>query len=116
MPALAYIVVSTILGVAGQLALKQGMRGFSGISGPTLLRRMVLSPWVVGGMLMYGSGVLFWLGALSRLEISYVYPFASLSYVGIMIGSYFAFGERFNRTRLLGIGLVIVGVVLTGLS
>jgi multidrug transporter EmrE-like cation transporter len=116
MPLVLFIAASTFLGVAGQLALKHGMSAIGPTAGLKLLRQIVTSPWVVGGLVMYGSGVLFWLAALSRLDVSYLYPFASLSYIGIIIGSYFLFNEHVNRTRLIGIACVTLGVILTGLS
>ncbi|MBI5961507.1 MAG: EamA family transporter [Chloroflexi bacterium] len=121
MSAFLFIALSTLFGVCGQLALKQGMTRlsatFSG-SGASLalLSQMARSIWVVGGLAGYGTGVLFWLAALSRLDASYLYPFASLSYVGIVIGSYFWFKEKINRTRLIGIAIVILGVLFTSLS
>ncbi len=63
-----------------------------------------------------GFGFLFWLVALSYLEVSFVYPFASLSYVGVMLGSHALFRENISRARLLGIGIIIIGVVIVGLT
>jgi multidrug transporter EmrE-like cation transporter len=116
MPLAIFIASSTILGVAGQLALKHGMSAIAPAAGLKLLRQIATAPWVVGGLVMYGTGVLFWLAALSRLDVSYLYPFASLSYIGIIVGSHFLFNENVNRTRLIGIACVILGVILSGLS
>jgi drug/metabolite transporter (DMT)-like permease len=65
---------------------------------------------------VYGTGVIFWLLALSNYELSYVYPFASLSYIGIIIGSYFIFKERISALRVLGIAVIISGVLITSQS
>jgi multidrug transporter EmrE-like cation transporter len=105
-----FIAISTVCGVCGQLALKRGM---GGMSGGSMLLRMATSPWVVGGLLVYGTGVIFWLLALSQFELSYVYPFASLSYIGIILGSYFIFKERINALRIVGIAVIILGVIIT---
>lgn len=110
------ITLSTVGGVCGQLALKHGMGQLANAGGNSLLKSMALSPWVMGGLIVYGLGVLFWLMALSRSEISYVYPFASLSYVGIIIGSYFIFKEQINVLRLIGIFIIVAGVIVAGLS
>ena len=48
---------------------------------PTTLWRMATNPYVVIGLLIYVGGTVFWLSALSRVDLSYAYPFASLSYV-----------------------------------
>ncbi|MBL8153242.1 MAG: EamA family transporter [Anaerolineae bacterium] len=109
-----FIAFSTVLGICGQLLLKQGMNiiGHSSNSAG-MVQRMVFSPWVIGGLLIYGTGVIFWLLALSNFELSYVYPFASLSYIGIIVGSYFLFRERITMMRVLGIAIIILGVVVT---
>ena len=114
MSPLVFVVFSTIFGVSGQLMLKRGMNHTR--SGQSIFVYMATSPWVIGGVIVYGLGVLNWLMALSRLELSYVYPFASLSYVGIIIGSYFLFKENMSRMRILGICIIIAGVLITSQS
>lgn len=112
-----YIAISTVMSVCGQLTLKYAMTRVARAPGDRpLLIRIVTSPWVIGGMAVYGFGVLFWLIALSYLEVSFVYPFASLSYIGIIIGSHFLFHERIPPRRMMGIAVIIAGVVLIGLS
>jgi multidrug transporter EmrE-like cation transporter len=109
-----FIAFSTVFGICGQLLLKRGMNVISGTaSGSGMIQRMVLSPWVISGLLVYGTGVIFWLLALSNFELSYVYPFASLSYIGIIVGSYFLFRERITMMRVAGIAVIIIGVVVT---
>ena len=112
-----FVALSTIFGIAGQLLLKRGM-GSIGQSEPgiAMLKRIILSPWVVGGLIVYGLGVVNWLLALSSFELSYVYPFASLSYIGIIIGSYFIFRERITLMRLMGIAVIISGVLISSRS
>jgi multidrug transporter EmrE-like cation transporter len=112
-----FIGFSTIFGIVGQLLLKHGMSRMSTVAAErSLILRMVTSPWVVGGLVVYGLGVINWLLALSYLELSYAYPFASLSYIGIIVGSYFVFKERITVMRLAGIAVIIAGVLITSLS
>lgn len=112
-----YVALSTIFGITGQLLLKRGMGMMGQLTpGVGMIKRIVLSPWVVGGLVIYAVGVLNWMLALSSFELSYVYPFASLGYVGIIIGSYFIFRERINVMRLMGIGVIIAGVLISSRS
>lgn len=111
-----FVGLSAIFGVCGQLLLKHGMSLIAQTPGGSMVVRMLTSSWVIGGLLVYGTGVIFWLLALSSFPISYVYPFASLSYIGIIVGSYFIFKEPMNRIRLMGIAMIIIGVVIAGLS
>lgn len=114
----SFIILSTVCSSVGQLILKHAMLRIAGAAETErpLILRMAFSPWVVSGLAVYGLGVLFWLMALSYLDVTVVYPFASLSYVGIIIGSYFVFKENISSTRLLGIGIIIIGVTIIGLS
>ncbi len=112
-----FIAFSTIFGICGQLLLKAGMNriGKSG-EGRSVILGIVTSPRVIGGLVVYGLGVVFWMLALSNFELSYVYPFASLSYIGIIIGSYFIFKERITALRFVGIAVIILGVLVTSQS
>src|SRR5690606_5825655 len=86
---LTCILLSTLLGVTGQILLKHGMTrmgeqslAFGGLANIGL--KIATSPWVILGLMVYVSGTFFWLIALSRVELSFAYPFASLSYVLIL--------------------------------
>lgn len=109
-----FIALSTVFGISGQLSLKHGMSRGAKAGGTTL--QTMLSPWVIGGLGVYGFGVIFWLLALSHLELSYAYPFASLSYIGIILGSYVLFKERITWMRVVGITVIISGVLIIGLE
>lgn len=114
--ALLYILVSGLLGVVGQLILKRGMAGL----GPLTLRPdslmhvvslLVFNPLVILGLAVYVSGTFFWLLALSRVDLSFAYPFASLNYVFVLIASWVLLGERLSPIRLLGVAVITLGVV-----
>jgi multidrug transporter EmrE-like cation transporter len=111
-----YIAASVITTVLGQLGLKQGMNVIGRTPGGSVPIRMATSIWVVGGLAVYALGVVFWTLALSGSDLTYVYPFASLAYVGVVIGSYFAFKEPINRTRLIGLVVIIVGLIIISTS
>ncbi len=115
------IVASTILGVVGQLVLKTGMTkmgalSLRGQSPLKLLLKIGLNPYVIGGLVIYATGVFFWLIALSRAPLSYAYPFASLSYVVITIASYFLLKERFGLLRMAGVLVICSGVLVVAFS
>ena len=54
--------------------------------------------------------------ALSRVDISFAYPFLSVSYVLVLIASYFWFGESINGVRIAGIGLICLGTLFVARS
>jgi drug/metabolite transporter (DMT)-like permease len=64
------------------------------------------------GLAIYGIGTVFWLAALSRTELSYAYPFASLSYVIMLVASWFMFDEKITLARIIGTVLICIGVLV----
>jgi multidrug transporter EmrE-like cation transporter len=112
---LVYIGIAGVLGVAGQLMLKSAMTSL----GPLTLRAdtvvpllltLALDPRVIGGLAVYVVGTFFWLMALSRVDLSYAYPFASLNYVLILLASWLVLGETPTTARLVGVLAIGFGV------
>jgi drug/metabolite transporter (DMT)-like permease len=119
--AIIYILISVLAGALGQILLKKGM----GSMGPLtlsmdqvggILWRIATNPYVVIGLFVYVCGTLFWLVALSRVDLSYAYPFASLSYIVMLAASWFLFHENITPMRLLGTVVVGLGVFLISRS
>lgn len=115
------IFASTLLGVLGQTLLKYGMsqlgpQSIAADGALTILLRLGFSPYVVGGLLLYVGGTFFWLVAMSRVQLSYLYPFASLSYVLLMVVAWAVFREQISPLRLLGAFTICVGVMLVARS
>lgn len=119
--AIVYILISVLAGAIGQVLLKKGM----GSMGPLTLTlnqlastlwRIGTNPYVIIGLAIYMGGTVFWLTALSRVELSYAYPFASLSYVVMLAASWLLFSENITSLRLLGTLVVCAGVFLISRS
>jgi drug/metabolite transporter (DMT)-like permease len=118
---IVYILSSVLLGAVGQILLKKGMASMGPLTLTLnqllpLLWRMGTNPYVFGGLAIYVSGTVFWLVALSRVELSYAYPFASLSYVLMLIASWLLFSEQISVVRLLGTVVIGLGVFLISRS
>lgn len=114
---LALLIIPAFFGVAGQLMLKHGMAQMgtleiSGSAMPLIAWRMLTSPWVVGGLAIYLSGTFFWLLALNRVDLSFAFPFASLSYVFTFLGAWLLLGERISMPRGLGMLVIVIGILL----
>jgi drug/metabolite transporter (DMT)-like permease len=74
--------------------------------------RIITNPYVVIGLGIYGFSTILWLVALSRFDLSFIYPFASLGYVIMLFASWQLFHEQISITRLVGCAVVILGVIL----
>ncbi len=53
---------------------------------------------------------------LSKVELSFAYPFLSLAYVAVAVFAYFLFREDINAWRIAGIAFICVGTVLIAQS
>lgn len=119
--AITYILLSVSLSGIGQILLKKGMNALGPMSITltqlfSILFRMGTNPFVFIGLMVYVIGVVFWLAALSQVDLSYAYPFASLSYVVMLAASWVLFNENINPLRLFGTLVVCAGVLLIARS
>jgi drug/metabolite transporter (DMT)-like permease len=118
--ALAFISTSMILGAVGQIFIKKGLNALGGLdfsSGiVTTYLKIFLSPLVIIGICIYFVGVFFWLYGLSKVELSFAFPFVSVSYVLVFLLSWFFLGESIPVLRWIGLVTICCGVLLVGRS
>ena len=115
--AITYILISVVASIIGQLLLKVGMNKMGSITlsaGQFISTswKMATNPYVFIGLAIYLAGTVFWLAALSRVDLSYAYPFASLSYVVMLVASWLMFDEKIPLGRLIGTVVIGLGVFL----
>ncbi len=67
---------------------------------------------VVGGLVIFALSAVIWLMVLSRASLSFAYPFASLSYLVIVLAAKFVLGETIPPLRWAGVLLIMAGIVL----
>ena len=118
---LAPLLLATLLGVAGQLILKFGMSQMGllhldAASVPTIIFKMITSPYVLGGLFVYGIGTFFWLIVLNRVPLSFSYPFISLGIVLGLLSAWGIFHENIPPIRWVGMMIVCVGVFIIARS
>jgi drug/metabolite transporter (DMT)-like permease len=106
---------SIVVGVASQLALKQGMRR-ERVTRAGQLIRAIVSPLVVAGLGLAGASAVLWVAALQRLDLSYLYPFVALSQVAIILCSWWLFKEYIPRLRVVGIVVMCIGVLIVAVA
>ncbi|OJY71721.1 MAG: hypothetical protein BGP16_14125 [Sphingobium sp. 66-54] len=114
------ILVSVTLNAFAQVALRKAML----IAAPTpplaepiaLGIHLASNAYLWAGLILFGGSIALWLGVLSRVPVSAAYPMASLGYV-IAVGSAVIFlGETVTATRVIGLGLICLGVYLIAQS
>lgn len=112
------ILLSIVLGVAGELLLKSGITQVGPLELGTVQRMVstgasvITTPAILVGFICYGVAAVFWLLVLSRFDLSYAYPMLALMYVLVPLAARVFLNESIPRGRWIGIILVIVGVVI----
>lgn len=113
-----FIAATVVLTVYGQLALKWRLdrepalpSGF----GPALTRLLLLlfDPVVASSFVAAFVASLAWMAAMTRFQLSYAYPFTSLSFVFVLLISTSVLGETFTWGKAIGVVLIFVGVIVT---
>lgn len=107
---------------AAQVMLKQGMS----LVGPVALDGsknvlavaigILMQPWIVLGLTTFVISMACHMVVLSRVNLSFAYPFLSLAYVMVAAYSFFFFNEPMEFIRLAGYGLIICGTILIAFS
>ena len=116
------ILFCVLLNAAGQLLLKLGADHLA--AGPPQAAHGVLAlalsvgtqPWIVGGLACYVVSTLLWIPALSRVDVMVAYPMVSIGYVVNAFVAWQFMGEALTLERVLGIGVILLGVFILSRS
>ena len=120
MKAIALALLAPLIGTLGQLLLKFGMRQVGPVSRSVLsnpvsfLLAMFSNPLILIAVPLYASGFVIWSVVLSKLDLSYAYPFMAVAYVLVPLLSWLILGEHVPTMRWVGIVVICIGLVLVG--
>lgn len=73
-------------------------------------------PMLLAGVGLYVIGLLTWIAALRRLELSQVYPLMGVAIVVVVVLGSRVFDEMLTPMRLLGALLIAIGIVCVVVS
>jgi drug/metabolite transporter (DMT)-like permease len=113
----AYILATVLLSVYGQIVLKWQVAK-AGVLPVTFLERvavligLIWNPWILSSIAAGCLAFLCWMAAMTKFELSYAYPFMSLSFVLVLVLSALLFHEPVTLPKVAGLGLVIVGLII----
>lgn len=116
-----FILFTVLTNAAAQLLLKQGMLSLGPItmSADTAIQRLfqiVFNPWVFAGLATFVISMASHLYVLSKVDLSFAYPFLSLAYVAVAILAWLLFKEELGAMKIAGIAFICVGTVLIAQS
>ncbi|WP_077216770.1 EamA family transporter [Piscirickettsia litoralis] len=112
------ILFSVMLNAAAQVFLKSGMERIGRISLEhipqvlPLAYKAATNPYIIAGFACYAISLVTWMVVLSRVAVSYAYPMLSVGYIVTAVAGYYLFSEPLTATRILGIIIIIIGVIL----
>ncbi|MEZ0604486.1 SMR family transporter [Paraburkholderia sp. IW21] len=115
------ILAGVTLNAGAQLLLKAGTNavGHFEFTRANILPigfRLATQPPIIGGLACYVISVVVWVVGLSRVDVSIAYPMLSLGYVVNAFAAWYLFGEVMSVQKLVGIGIILVGVFVLARS
>jgi multidrug transporter EmrE-like cation transporter len=113
----AYIALTILLTVYGQVILKwqvslAGTLPSTGGEKAAFLFGLLLRPWVLSAFAAAFLASIAWMAAMTKFDLSYAYPFMSLNFVLVLILSWLLFHEALSVSRVAGLLLIIVGILV----
>ncbi len=119
--ALLLLIPAVIITSTAQLSFKHGMGQVGSFDfRPDILigvlPRMLSNPFIWLGLIGEFSALAFYLWVISRVPLSLAYPVLAMNYLVVVLESAVFLGEHVSWTRILGVGIIIFGVAIVGLS
>jgi multidrug transporter EmrE-like cation transporter len=105
------ILISSFIGSFGAVFLKLGAEYMRpGVKGFLSNYRLAF------GIGLYLLSSVFFVMGVAQGELTILYPMVSLGYIWTLLWSYLFFKEPFNRSKIFGLVLIIVGVFCINLG
>jgi len=61
-------------------------------------------------------GGVLWLVAMSKYELSFIYPYLSINYISVLLGSQWVLHESVGWSRYVSVIFIVIGLVLISRS
>ncbi|MGA8865217.1 MAG: EamA family transporter [Gallionella sp.] len=111
------IFTGVMLNAAAQILMKAGTNAigqfeFSAVNIVPIGWKLATEWHILVAMGCYALSVVIWILALSRVPVSIAFPMLSMAYVVNAIAAYYLLGEPFTSTKLVGMGIIILGVIV----
>jgi uncharacterized membrane protein len=107
--AIGLVCVATLVGAFGPILLKKASE-----KKLSKIKSLLTNYHLMGGVALYGVGTVLFIPALKGGELSVLYPFVALAYVWVSLLSVKFLGEKMNKSKWMGIVLILLGVSLIG--
>lgn len=114
-----YIFGTILFTVYGQIILKWRLSGLKVVLPDSLWDKLVMmfkilfDPFIFSGLVSAFVASLFWMGAMTKFEITQAYPFMSIAPALVFLVGIFFLNETFTIGKLVGLVLIIAGTIIT---
>ncbi len=114
-----YIAGTLLFTIYGQIVLKWRLKELQIILPEGLINKgiylikLVFDPFIFSGFVAAFVASLFWMVAMTKFEITTAYPFMSLAPALVFIIGVLFLGETFTVGKIIGLGLIIIGTIVT---
>jgi multidrug transporter EmrE-like cation transporter len=118
MPWLLVVAAGSVLGALSNISIKHGLIQVDALV-PATSSLWQKIPYFAGNLFIWlglvglGTAFLLWITALSNLKLGHAYPvFVGIEYCLVMFLSWLVLGDTFASTKIAGIVLILIGVIL----
>ena len=99
------------------IALKYGAKSGAPIQYLGSKLQFNLNPYVIAGIVLYGTSFLIYTYLISKYNLGYIIPLTTaLVYVLIFAASFVIFNEAFTALKIMAISLIMVGAILLNIK
>lgn len=111
------ILTGVMLNAGAQILMKMGTNAIGHFEFSTAnivpIGWKLATDWhIITALFCYAISVVVWVLALSRVQVSIAYPMLSLGYVAVAFITWWLFNEPLTASKLGGIGVIILGVII----
>lgn len=104
-----YIAGCIVFTILGQILVKKGAVELKGVSS---VYAYMLNIYLITGISSAGLAAVSWIKALQYYDLSYAYPFMSLSFPCVALLSALVFGEVIKMNQWIGLAVLLAGLYI----
>ncbi len=113
---LLLLIASAMTNALGSTVMKHAYGGDTSILSSGIIAgvfKILLNPWIIVGLGVFGVSFFFMAAALSRTDLTLAYPMMSgLVYIILIFVGFFIFKEKITVLRIMGIGTILLGITM----
>jgi multidrug transporter EmrE-like cation transporter len=110
-----FLILALTLNAAANVLLKIGATRLGSLEEPGLLGRLVSDYYLLAGLLLFALNVVFYVAALTRLNLSVAYPIMVAGGIIIVVSvSVLILGEAVTPLQTVGLALLVLGTAFVG--